>query len=341
MNPTYIIGLGGAGIEIGIALNKICVENNIQNIAYRFIDTDEHHFYFLQEKYHYILNRNEFSFIGNFSPMNYLSGYTKHKDNDFDSWFDKNVILNPGLLRSGTGGQRQIGRLACFHHYRQINEEIHNDLNTLSHTAGISINDIDVYIISSMCGGAGSGIYIDIAAIICNIWGSSEKIQAALILPQVYFNHNPFGEETENMKSNTWAFLKEIDFFINDNHTPRKLMAEYSCKKSVYDNSSHVDFAPFNKANLFCNTTSEGKIIESDAFFMAVAACLCKYIGIVPLTALHGEFDMVIYNFNPAWQNEIPDNDGFKRTYNARKFFTPHIVGKWNDSIDFTAQHEN
>src|SRR6185437_13663505 len=89
-------------------------------------------------------------------------------------------------LESGAGTFRQFGRLAFFLRYRDVAGKILSDIRTLLRsaanppaqligtTAQVDPTRLEVVVITSLAGGTGSGMFIDICYLIKDILSGNE-----------------------------------------------------------------------------------------------------------------------------------------------------------------------
>ena len=89
----------------------------------------------------------------------------KKRDRGFREWWIENYYPNPPQNKiEGNTAANQVrihGRLAFYNRYEKIREELKSVINTYSNTANLY-----VFIISSLGGGTGSGVFLDTAALI-------------------------------------------------------------------------------------------------------------------------------------------------------------------------------
>lgn len=166
-----------------------------------------------------------------FNALEIISIYRPNLENLLENGIERNTV-HPNLANwmrrdfpkisigtEGAGGNRQIGRLMFANAYEDIRillfeklEEIYNRSET---------GKLDVVIVSSVCGGTGSGILADLAYNIracakINKW-QNFRLAGCLVMPDVMFSNVKIREDEEKkslLLANGCATLKEIDYFM-------------------------------------------------------------------------------------------------------------------------------
>ncbi|MGL5096721.1 MAG: tubulin-like doman-containing protein, partial [Planctomycetia bacterium] len=181
--PTLVVGLGGAGVKFAEKLRqKRAARYTIGDVSPPVrmlgLDTDEQSLAASEggerlspEAYEQFvscrLNR----------PVHYLRKWDECKH--LSSWLDNNYVFE--ISSSGsTNGPRPLGRLALFEHYRRIALRLKAELDSLLapvamaeylDAAGVKLRRKRprVYVVSSMGGGTGSGMFLDICYLLRHI----------------------------------------------------------------------------------------------------------------------------------------------------------------------------
>lgn len=225
---TLVIGLGGTGSnsvayllrdlkEAGVldSNNEILDSEPIRILAFDTDDSDR-------------LGENTSGFKGllrgYFVQLNQLRIERKIKEIEaspnsrYRSWYAdiSRHYIKSRDARHGVGQWRQLGRLGYVENQVLIETQIEMAFNELkSYTCEhLDSSDIDVYIVSSLAGGTGSGILIDIAYFLQRNFveqDSSVRVNthAYLLLPET-FSILETGGRTE---ANSYAAIKEINAF--------------------------------------------------------------------------------------------------------------------------------
>lgn len=137
-------------------------------------------------------------------------------------WVDER--LNPTNAASGASGIRQLGRLIGFNNYDRIRKAISNAIQNLTTTQvdGNAARQMNVFILSGISGGTGSGSFLDIAYIVRDVLSNApgfaqtmNSIYGYLFLPDVNLNNPEGSGEAKNLRRNAYAALQELDFNLS------------------------------------------------------------------------------------------------------------------------------
>ncbi|HTU19254.1 MAG TPA: tubulin-like doman-containing protein [Gemmataceae bacterium] len=158
------------------------------------------------------------------APLNRPSHYLKPRDGrpDVDSWLSSRMLYR--IPRSQvTTGVRALGRLAFCDNYRLILRRLQTELNAcmnpdglasaLSQTElGLRSNRVRVYVVTSLAGGSGSGMFLDVAYTVRTLLRQAGFTQPDVVglflLPSV--DHSRTRIQT---LGNTCAALRELSYF--------------------------------------------------------------------------------------------------------------------------------
>ena len=214
---TVLIGLGGMGVEtldrIKGALKVRYMPGWQQLVSFLAVDTDRDDLngcrHLTQEEMLCLL-RPGMSHMIHAGPGAWPPAW--------HAIADETVILG-GVPDFGTGGKRLVGRLRLYDQppgqpgfdqqvvYR-LCERIHNVLLPLPQMGG----DYDIYVIGSLCGGSGSGMFLDFPVLIRRAMGNlGGKIHAVLYLPGIFGDADP--ARRNQFEANAYAALKELDYY--------------------------------------------------------------------------------------------------------------------------------
>jgi len=148
-------------------------------------------------------------------------------------WLYPEVRRFGSEIADGAGGVRAVGRLTFFAKYAGLREQIERKLRELSRLETIAETQrffaehllpsvgTDgssapiVFVVTSVAGGTGCGIFLDIGFLLRDIKRSAAntaELFAYALLPNVY-NASPQGEIPQRSFANAYAALKELDHF--------------------------------------------------------------------------------------------------------------------------------
>lgn len=249
MYPTVIIGIGGSGKLVCKFLKKYFAERfpkewtnpstglpHIINIT--IIETEPG-----KEK--------EESQLPDLPDIPTIAAYIDEKTlkaMQKKSFLNKNPRINEWLFPNlpieeiigGAGQIRQAGRLAFFRHraaYGKIKEAITTAINSVKSDEAINLTNLyskgkikipnrtpRCCIITSVCGGTGSGMLLDIAGIVKNL---DVRTNLIAFLPKMFESVIDLPESIWQLYSNTYATLKEVNHYM----TSGKWEVWYDTKK--------------------------------------------------------------------------------------------------------------
>lgn len=203
----------------------------------------------------------------------YKSSYSV--DHHINSWIPSDFFTrnNPSMLRDGAGQNRLAGRLAFFHHFNRISQLITSSFTAIAKAIGkkdmwikelkpeIQLNlgdqqsvqgvEVQVFIVASLAGGTGCGIFIDTALLIKTICAQANlgmrfiaRIYPIIVLPGAF----DLSQEQQNKThANAYAALKEIELIsqMNDLNT-----LKYPGKESNIEINWTKNQSPLTKYNL-------------------------------------------------------------------------------------------
>jgi hypothetical protein len=246
--PTLVIGLGGTGRWVLTYLKKAILETNYgrmpKTVKFLLIDAYEREIkgegastvqvggVELDEDECIILNE------GDIKPENLLErtrsmSETPKSEPHLENWWQarafKDLTPEAFQISSGTKQRRPFGRLALFLDLEGGTETSRfwtsiSSLLSQLHQLGEEKNEgTNVFIASSLSGGMGSGMFIDVAYLVRHIAANEDlagiTIHAALTLQNTFA---AFSDSLELVTPNTFAGLRELDRYLScrDFHFP-------------------------------------------------------------------------------------------------------------------------
>ncbi|NJL53829.1 hypothetical protein HC928_00890 [bacterium] len=270
MRPALVIGLGGTGQEVLIRLKARLIEtigpDVLGVIKLAALDTRDER---LEQK---LLNGNtvrldrntELLDIGNVPTLQVLQRLEQNYP-QIKVWLPDNI---PGQsVVAGAKQIRPLGRMAFFFHYTRIKNYLDNLIQQLSNinkqfsSSSVRAEEepgLQIYLVSSVCGGTGSGIFLDTAYLIRHL---SERLNQPkidligfLVLPQA-FTQVP----SDQIKANAYAALQELDQFSRG-EIGNNFEAEYPGGEQV-----SIATRPFKLCYLVDGLNEEGKTLAGMA----------------------------------------------------------------------------
>jgi hypothetical protein len=185
--------------------------------------------------------------------------------NHIAEWLPRSVIENAKAIDSGASGIRAVARLAFFHNYAAIKSKIveaeistQNPSPHLMQEFGLILDEgLDIFIVGSLYGGTGSGIFIDTAYAVQKLYPNDQICGYLAVEPR----------SESDQQANAYAALMELNFYSRDNSF-----------KAIYDRNdpeSYIDSnrPPFNYTFLVGRNTNNPlySIQDSNKLFNLIA----------------------------------------------------------------------
>jgi hypothetical protein len=223
VKPTIIIGIGGTGGDIMLRIRKRFFEkygslSQFPIVSYLWIDTDA------TEK---DVGAGVFAEHIAFSPSEKLMATvadTTKITNDLNQYPHIKQWFYPGLsklktMTEGAGQIRAYSRLGFFEHYADLRNAIVNAGARVRNVENIKLvrekhkleanpQDLQVFIIFSLAGGTGSGMFLDLAFLVKDIFRGTALTTIGCVLMPGLFNPNE-----DRVFANGYAALKELEHY--------------------------------------------------------------------------------------------------------------------------------
>lgn len=261
LRPTLVIGIGGTGYlgvtsvkEKMLQMLPELVEEGL--VRFQVIDTPS-------QKVRKLPPSEYFS-CGGYNANRIIDAmHREHTYEHIRPWFPP--TLRPGQISSGAEGIRPVGRLCFFLRRRRIEEILVGKMRALldeslpRRAAELGVryitgDGLDIHVISSVCGGTGSGMVLDL---VYNLhWWAGRltdgvRVDGHLVLPEAF---NVIGSK-DKLRKNGYATLAELDYHTRTG----EWRADYGDEDIELTNQ-----APFRYSYLLDGQTEEGTIdIES------------------------------------------------------------------------------
>lgn len=291
VNRTVCIGLGGTGRDILMRIRRLIVDRygdfkQLPVISFVHIDTDKGASNTTGLKtgntYHGVDLR--FSDVEKVSAtitrsqvQNLVKELTKRKNNydgssgaysNIGSWFPPQLLKDLKAIDEGAQAIRPVGRLAFFHNYRSVKNAIESaERKTRGHESFMirqnwSVdNRLNIFLVGSLCGGTGSGTFLDVAYCLRQMYGNDDAqiVGYFIISPELYGN-------APDKNANVYAALKELNYYATAGTT---FNAEYDLQNL---DSVAESRPPFEYVYLISNRTAKDyKILEKSKLCNIIA----------------------------------------------------------------------
>ncbi len=271
IQPAVVIGLGGTGVKAITYLKKTLMEQSPESekfVRFLAIDIDElkgevpsasifgKHISLDPEK-------NEFIRI-----TDQTRGGEARNIPEISDWFPEQAYKYLPLTE-GARQSKPIGRLGFFVAHELIAKSLHRLTNRLvtpeikADFPGVKAGELNIYIVSSLCGGTGAGLLIDIAYELRYLQQQAQlpdksRIKGLFALGDVY------EMISQRVFANTYASLREI------NHVQK----EHAAFHPVYPDGTRdlIKARAFDAFYLFSNRNQSGIEFSSPDDFAQLCA---------------------------------------------------------------------
>lgn len=258
--PTILIGLGGTGKEVLLRIRRQFVEkygslSDFPITAYLYIDTDNapSEESGIARERDYLISEIDFQPAEKvFNPVN-PSDYIQriHDVPHIKKWLNTTGEIGKlGTMNTGAGQIRPAARLAFFHNYDEINAKLSSAKSRITDSRSINIvkdkhkiksvntEKINVYVITSVSGGTGSGMFIDFGFLIRNLFKNQAISSAYIVLPKIFAGYGK-----ERIYANGYAALEELEHynFKNTFSVNWKKNESQTFQPGVYDDVYLID----------------------------------------------------------------------------------------------------
>lgn len=270
--PTMVVGVGGMGTNTVRAVKRrfrnVWGSDQLPGmIQLLSLDTEPLVNRLDQEP----LFADEFAYMGKFDATRLISNLDQHPE--IGRWWNYPSIPL-GYIHNGAKQLRPIGRLCFFRNYVTFKQLLESKLSNLD-----KIRDMEtaqnrgfpvvgnyqlIYVVSSLCGGTGSGMFMDTVHRIRAQVRNNARIVGIFYLPDVLEGEITSDIQRRRIRANAYAALKELNYF-----------QETQSFKALYPSEQRelpdAPYAPFDFIFLVGRTNRDGRSLarKSDAENMA------------------------------------------------------------------------
>lgn len=227
--PTLVVGLGGTGAKVVRELKR--KYGDVPLLAYLVIDSDGS-----EKKGEGVeLSDEEFLYIGISGKIGdiieRLPGLAEEQRKEVRGRLlpkEPSDELRMHFSSDLTKGAKQIrclGRLTLFYNVEQVYERLQELMNSIKKPEEVTkarnmgyrvdTRDSRVFIVSSLGGGCGSGIFLDVAYLVkyISMFTTSFEINGVFVLPSAFRDTSIRGDA---VRANTYAALMELDKYMSE-----------------------------------------------------------------------------------------------------------------------------
>ena len=284
--PTMVVGVGGMGTNTVRAVKRRFrnvwgdeqLPGLIQLLA---LDTEPLVNRLDQEP----LFSDEFAYMGKFDATRLVANLGQHPE--IARWWNYPSIPL-GYIHNGAKQLRPIGRLCFFRNYVTFKQLLETKLTNLD-----KIRDMEtaqnrgfpvvgnyqlIYVVSSLCGGTGAGMFLDVVHRIRAQVRNNARIVGIFFLPDVLEAEISSDLQRRRIRANAYAALKELNYF---QETQRFRALYPSEQRDLPD----TPYAPFDFIFLMGRTNREGRSLARKSDAESMAAHLIQLTAISHLSS--------------------------------------------------------
>jgi hypothetical protein len=301
VTPIIVVGLGGTGMKALLQLKKMIAEQRPGGMselpALRLLCIDSDDLIKPPAGEDPALGLDP---VGEFLKLE-IPGNVGYADLDrARAWFPKELEYYIPDLATGCKQYKALGRLLFAWNYAKVLRLVEPlrsmvDSKLLKQLGVTQLEDPLVFVISSVCGGTGAGMFLDTAYLLSNLWKRkwtrfNTKVCGLFALPSVFAD---ISQGTERIRSNAYASMKELDHFMNKDVYTDPELAFRTDYPYVEHPETHA-FAPFDRVFLFDNSNGRVSISSSQVYEM-----MARYVYLMACGELTQDYNSIDNNLNP------------------------------------------
>lgn len=277
--PSLVIGLGGTGKRALTHLKRRIFDTygreDLPWIRLLSIDTDSAGVnnppVISQRTGEYInLGSEELRVIDQSDTPQVISNLDAPENRHIKDWYpDPEMKVDFPKAARGSGQVRMFGRIGLYKGdnlhttYRWLQQAAHDvsDPASWEDFPGFEVDQTlqFVYVICSLCGGTGSGMFLDVAYMLRKIVGvdpSTRRFVGMFVMPEVY---EPVVENQhiKRIYANAYGALREMDYLLN---SPKRSYTIRGKDHTFVDFQN--DVTPFDFVFMFSNKNKKGAVIS-------------------------------------------------------------------------------
>lgn len=234
LSPTLIIGLGGSGADVLLRIRKKFFEkfggvDEFPIVSYLWFDTDKGYKEVggkqFASKINFSNTEERLLTIGD--TVSITGNLDKEIYRNIAAWWPTGLNIIP-RLDEGAGQYRPYSRLGFYYHYMRAQSSIRQAiddalgkiqnpasinkvmnsprLQRLNYAADLDTSKRNVYLVGSLAGGTGSGLFLDMGRLV-------RDLAPDAILVGFFVTSRFFPQPKNRMHANTYAALLELDHY--------------------------------------------------------------------------------------------------------------------------------
>lgn len=269
INKTLVIGLGGTGKETLIQVKRRLFEEGYDETMFQpyvkllSLDFDPAPVSTSTRETtprEIMLDTSESAAVSSTPIFNRLKTLNEPINRQYyESWYPDmdNSFIRMGAHRAGAAQWRPLGRMGYFEQDQVFQQRLESKLNSLQGDLASDNRELNsevvVYIVSSISGGTGAGLLLDVAYYMRSL-NPDMRIVGMLLLPGIYSEHDIQGR----LFSNTYAMLKEMTSFMGQS---REFRANYPNGRAI--KGQVLKDSPFDHVFLHDATLGPDRVASS------------------------------------------------------------------------------
>jgi hypothetical protein len=284
--PTLVIGVGGMGTNTVRAakrrLRKVWGSETLPGMVQLLaLDTEPLVNRLDQEP----LYADEFAYMGKFDATRLVDNLENHPE--IARWWNYPSIPL-GYIHNGAKQLRPIGRLSFFRNYVTFKRLLETkyaaldkirDMETAQNRGFPVMGNYQlVYVVGSLCGGTGSGMFMDVAHRVRALVRSNARVVGIFYLPDVLEEEITSDLQRRRIKANAYAALKELNYFQETQAFQELYPSE---QRALPD----TPYAPFDFIFLVGRTNRNGHSLARKADAENLAAHMIQLTAISHLSS--------------------------------------------------------
>lgn len=219
---------------------------------------------------------DEFAYMGKFDATRLIDNIDQHPE--IGSWWNYPSIPL-GYIHNGAKQLRPIGRLSFFRNYVTFKQMLETKVTNLDKIRDMEVaqnrgfpvigNYQLIYVVSSLCGGTGAGMFMDTAHRIRAHVRNNARVVGIFYLPDVLEGQISSDIQRRRIRANAYAAMKELNYF---QETQRFKELYPSEQRELPD----TPYAPFDFIFLVGRTNRHGTSLNSKTDAENMAAHLIQ-----------------------------------------------------------------
>ncbi len=279
VQKTLVLGLGGTGKKVLVQLKRRILEEgyadtprqpDLRLMCLDFDPADEYTAFRQDGRGTVRLAPDEICWLDANSIHRRLRNMNQpHNWSFYSRWYpdQEGTMIQMGSFRAGAAQWRPLGRIGYFEHANRIQVVLRRSLNRLlevevDRSAEDAPHGVAVYLVCSLSGGTGGGIFLDVAYFLRSLPVDITQI-GMFLLPGIYAEYDISGR----LYANTYACLKELAAFANQTR-------EFN---AVYPNGRRISVprhgqSPFDHIFLYDNILLPQEVTNNPQMMASVMA---------------------------------------------------------------------